>query len=399
MQQFQTAAIAASLCLPAVCAQAIDVVIDYSLDTNGFFSTGTSDGLAARTALEQAATDFSALLTDTFSMIQTPEDFESAPFSGVASWEWNATLFNPATGSQTTLTNLTIAEDEFRVFAGGRSLSGNTLGFGGPGGFGWSQTTNGGFFSSSEIAQIEAITDAFEADVEDREETSGFANWGGMITFDTDGSTNWHFGLDSGPMSSGQSDFYSVAVHELTHALGFGASSEWDAFISSDVFTGPSSVAEFGGNVPLDPPDGSHWAQDTASTVFGTSIAQEASLDPNITTGTRKLITDLDVAGLEDIGWSIDPSVRFNESPSTPDLDGDGFVGVADLDILLANWGNAAGSPAFGDADGDGLVGQSDLDLVLANFGTGPLPIENIPEPTSLALLLLGLGLTRRRRA
>lgn len=32
-------------------------------------------------------------------------------------------------------------------------------------------------------------------------------------------------------------------------------------------------------------------------------VAQEAAMDPNITTGTRKRFKDLDVAGLRDVGW------------------------------------------------------------------------------------------------
>jgi hypothetical protein len=64
-------------------------------------------------------------------------------------------------------------------------------------------------------------------------------------------------------------------------------------------------------------------------------------------------------------------------APSQPgDLSGDGFVGQADLDIVLANWGcgGEGGLPLLdprADASGDGFVGQADLDIVLANWGQG----------------------------
>jgi hypothetical protein len=67
-------------------------------------------------------------------------------------------------------------------------------------------------------------------------------------------------------------------------------------------------------------------------------------------------------------------------APSQPgDLSGDGFVGQADLDIVLANWGcgGEGGLPLLdprADASGDGFVGQADLDIVLSNWGQGTLP-------------------------
>ena len=52
------------------------------------------------------------------------------------------------------------------------------------------------------------------------------------------------------------------------------------------------------------------------------------------------------------------------------DLNGDGFCGQTDLDIVLDEWGNSA--PLVdpqADASGDGFVGQTDLDIVLDDWG------------------------------
>ncbi len=58
------------------------------------------------------------------------------------------------------------------------------------------------------------------------------------------------------------------------------------------------------------------------------------------------------------------------------DLNQDGIVDQADVDIVQANWGqsdpNYLGYWLFGDPSGDGTVGQEDLDIVTANLGKGP---------------------------
>lgn len=82
------------------------------------------------------------------------------------------------------------------------------------------------------------------------------------------------------------------------------------------------------------------------------------------------------------------------------DINGDDVVDVEDLDVLLANWGDAVGqfAASSGDLSGDGVVGQSDLQIVLDHWGDGSPPDVNIPEPGTITILSVALmGLARRR--
>ena len=81
------------------------------------------------------------------------------------------------------------------------------------------------------------------------------------------------------------------------------------------------------------------------------------------------------------------------------DLDGDGFVGSGDLDIVRSNWGQSVTGAENGDPSGDGVVGSADLDVVRANWGAGTQP-ASVPEPSTLFLLLGGMiaAISLRRR-
>ena len=87
----------------------------------------------------------------------------------------------------------------------------------------------------------------------------------------------------------------------------------------------------------------------------------------------------------------------------TGDLNGDGFVGIADLNIVLGVWNQnvTAGDLLSGDPSGDGFVGIDDLNTILGNWNAGTPPANSaaVPEPATLALLGLGgIAMLRRRR-
>jgi len=256
----------------------VDIVLDYSFDTNNFFTANP----AAKTDLEAAASFYDSLLTDTLSAI-TPGGSDS----------WTAKFFNPSTGEDEVLENLTLATNEIRIFVGAGSLSEETLGHGGFGGFsiGGSQE-----FINAILArgQSGALTNP----------KTDFGPWGGSIEFNL--TSDWYFDSDPGTTEAfaGQNDFYSVALHELGHVLGIGTSDSWFALDSNGVFTGAASVAVYGSAVPLDE-HGAHWDLGTMSTIYGTEVAQDAAMDPSLATGTRKYLTALDIAGLSDVGWTI----------------------------------------------------------------------------------------------
>lgn len=86
---------------------------------------------------------------------------------------------------------------------------------------------------------------------------------------------------------------------------------------------------------------------------------------------------DLDGSGVVDdqdldlLSQRLDCAVPYPPPPPplSPDLDGDGLVGISDLLLLLANWGSD--DPAI-DITRDGVVDWSDQLIVLSNWTSSP---------------------------
>jgi len=94
----------------------------------------------------------------------------------------------------------------------------------------------------------------------------------------------------------------------------------------------------------------------------------------------------------------VDPTTFV---PLVGDLDGDGFVGINDLNIVLGAWNqNVPPANPLADPSGDGFVGIDDLNEVLGNWNAGTPPAASaVPEPATLGLLALsGVALLPRRK-
>ena len=362
------------------------------------------NGPQAKAALDAAAAFYSNILDDTLAAIQTPAPFHGT-LGGSSTWSWKRTFADPATGFQNAQNNMVVPANDYIVFVGARDLPAGELGRGGPGGGSWTQNM-GGSFTQAESTTVAQTQAQFKSAVETRGETSGFARWGGAIAFDV--NTNWHFNHTTAPASN-EYDFYTVALHELAHTLGFGASLEWNNFLSGATFVGPLAMAQYSQNGPVPAiatgTDAGHWTTaNTGSIVYGGTASQQSLMSPALTSGTRRRLTNLDAAALVDIGWEIDLP-----QPLPGDYSGNGIVDATDYSI----WRNTLGSTTDLRANGDntgasaGRIDAADYTIWKLNYGrhagSGAGSTSGVPEPASFVLLMLAvafamLGKTRLSR-
>jgi hypothetical protein len=267
-------------------APAITIKIDYTYDT-GFFTQHAD----RQTLLQNAAFILASRMNDNLSAI--------AP-SGTDTW--TASFPNPSTAATVQLNNLTIAANTILVFAGARPLGGPEVGhadtaYSWSGSQAWGDTVTG-------RGQAGAVTNP----------ATDYGPWGGAVTFDPN-FAGWYFGASAAGIAANQVDFLSVAEHELGHLLGFGTAPSWDNRVSNMVFTGPAAVQEYPGNVPVDGTGAAatHWADGTLDKGHPTDM------DPSIAAGQRVGFTNLDFAGLQDLGWKVTRSinVRTGTTPQT----------------------------------------------------------------------------------
>ncbi len=422
-------------------ARALSIELGF-VDNSDFATNPT-----ARAAIQAAADDITAALLPTslspinhtiasqrwrwtassgnLTMVQSWAYFVGAEFGGII----------PANNPPCSDTSC-VAANEVNVLVRGQALPGNTLGTGAPSGSsfgdaGWSY--NGPQLNQSQLqSRVTSLTNTLEGLINSELTRGGngpvigtitgtnTVNFGeglsasedysvsygpayGTLSLDTSWGNEtfeqyWHID-HTAPVPSGKNDLYSVALHEMLHAIGFGTSETWDDLSSASNWLGSEVNDEFNGVGIV---DGGHVTAGRTGQNIYTGATQEAVMDPNITQGTRKFLTTLDLAFLRDLGYqTIIPDLGLDG-----DFNNDGIVNLADYTLWRDNLGASDESAINNNGNGGGIT-SADYTVWKNNFGmmspaSGSfVATASVPEPGTLALCLLAVtwvAVTARRR-
>lgn len=169
------------------------------------------------------------------------------------------------------------------------------------------------------------------------------------------------------------------------------------ASIMSQFTLGPA-VGTVSARVFYDDSSSSPIVSDFISNTFGSDDTFWGFQAPAGRSITRfELLIGNDVfAFLDDLAFVLD----FTRPRITGDLDGDGFVGISDLNLVLGKWNQTVKKNDPADPSGDSFVGIADLNMVLGNWNAGIPPATGaaLPEPgTGSVVVVTGVILLTRR--
>lgn len=312
-----------------------NIEFDYRFDTNGFFNDPVR-----RQALEATANIWENLIQDEFTNLPA-----GLPI----------TVKNPQTGQNVPVT-LTSEIDDLLIFVGSQSPP-----FGEVGG----------------VAQGGPVGYATGTIFTNRTSGSNFEPYVGGISFDP--TVSWFF--DPTPSTgndipSGQTDFISIALHEIGHVLGVGIAKAFNDKAANAQFNGPNALSINGGQpIPLE--------GDLAHIKEGfLSDGQPVLMDPLATFG-RAFPRRADLALLADIGYQIP---GYQAQGSTPPIATEGvdlIFGTLLSDMINGLDGNdqiqgdLGEDMIFGFTGDDRIFGAQDNDVLFGNRGNDEIQGES----------------------
>ena len=416
-----------------------DVVVDYTYDTRGFF-----DAPERRIAIEAVAERYSRILTNDLMAVEPILEYPEPT-------AWRIGFEHPGTGEAFELSTAPSAENdsiinagapeadfygfpglnqnEWILFVGGRPLEFDGLGGSGTGrNFATIFDDPNGPLHRGVIPNTPILTQL------------DLVAWGGSVAFDE--NTNWHFDVNS-VSPPGTTDFYSIALHEIGHAFGLSTAT-WNQLtqhIDDLTYDGPNALEAFNRDndaevsfLELQDANDNHWLEGQYQSkiyplgrpnLVGTvgDELQDLLMEPiaDLTSGASRLeLTNVDVGGLIDLGWSvhedfdgdgtIDPDdvvLACNEGVSIEpyleelgalrgDINFDTEVGFADFLQLAASFGTDSATYVEGDLTCDEGVGFDDFLILSSNFGQTASAVS-VPEPSgSLMLWLMAIPWCRK---
>ena len=280
----------------------LNIVFDYTYDTGNFFG-GTNTW--RRAILERAADDIEARIGET--------TLRAISSNGSTGLSWELDFSHPSSSGFVVLSNRAIPANVVLVFVGAKNFGGGgayeDVSFGETGGV-WFDGVNPAIPAHTNFAYNVLFRGQPGGSITTFLNTQDFGPWGGSISF-ANNITNWYFDPDPSTVETvtNKLDFYSVAIHEIFHCLGFGTADSWFPKVSGTNFTGTNAVTVYKGNVPvISAGNPQHWVQSITNRASGGITPQETSLTPAISGAYfRKYITDLDWAAMKDIGWQVIP--------------------------------------------------------------------------------------------
>lgn len=385
-------------CASSVCG--VSIRLDFSLDEKGsdFFGAGNPAGLEAganaRHTLGIAAGLLAGLVEDELAAISDQPDLRGES-GGTLDFSWSFEFLNPDTGHpvdpiQDKTKDKEIAADTIVIYVGARE---NIIGDDGQAKLAVAQPAryvDRSTISGTPSNDLMLQQFAFEKRNMERQH-EGFSPAVGMISFDS--LSPFHYfdqhGISLPPPN--QYSFFTVALHEIMHVLGVGSSTQWNNLAVDNYLRGRNSVAVQGGNIPLNS-HADHVEQSVASDLppdgllLGLPSPQSPILTPNIAIGKLHIPTQLDLAMLVDIGWSIPSSLPM--ASLGVDINLDGIVDAADLAFFIENYGTQGeGLGIAGDVNGDFGVSGQDFLILQRAFGTLGASM-NVPEPQTNLLVI-----------
>lgn len=296
-------------------AGAFSISLVYENPDDAFFTP------QARATLNQAAADVSAVITTTLASLNTNSFLGTNGSTSIAA-NWTATYYDPyAAEDFKTLDTFDFAAGEYRIFVG-RNVpeNPNVAAVGGPAGVGinFEQEGEPSEFAGA-VADLQNASNAgmtrggpvyntLNGSVSLGAENVPFGLQFGYTvgSLSINPNVSWHFDLTA--PEAGKIDFYSVALHEILHAVGFGTSPAWAAAIDGTNWLGENVISLLGSGTNLVSPGGDHLTQTLTghpliNGEYDYGINQQVAMAPGIAPGARNYLTDVDVAFLRDLGW------------------------------------------------------------------------------------------------